>query len=67
MSPGMLKMWVSLIGIGSMFISVVLIMLSRYKIKNKVIKGIIATLAYILMILSGIIIFFVVFSGPVQE
>lgn len=67
MTPGLMKMWISLAGILFMFISVVFIMISRYKVRNKIIKGILATIAYVLMILSGIIIFFVVFSGPVPE
>ncbi|MDD1369406.1 DUF2768 domain-containing protein [Bacillus sp. MHSD17] len=43
------------------------IRLSRYKIKNKILKGITALVAYTLMVVSGIVIFLVVFSGPVQQ
>ncbi|MGG0716686.1 DUF2768 domain-containing protein [Robertmurraya massiliosenegalensis] len=64
MSPGMLKMWISIAGMGFMFISIMMIYLSRFKIKNSVIKFITALIAYVLMILSGIIIFLVVISGP---
>ncbi|CUA79504.1 MULTISPECIES: DUF2768 domain-containing protein [Anoxybacillus] len=67
MSPGLLKMWISLTGIGLMFVSVFSIYFSRYKVKNKVIKIVLATIAYISMIIAGLIIVFVVFSGPVQE
>lgn len=62
----MLKMYISFVGIGFMFLSVVLIYLSRYKLKG-IFKMITAVIAYILMILAGIIIFFVVFSGPVAD
>lgn len=66
MTPGLLKMYISFVGIGSMFISVILIYLSRYKLKG-FLSTIIAVFAYIFMILAGIIIFFVVFSGPVAD
>lgn len=64
MSPSLMKMWISLAGMGFMFISIILIYLSRFKFSNKVLKAITAIIAYFLMILSGIIIFFVVLSGP---
>ncbi|HHK5533538.1 TPA: DUF2768 domain-containing protein [Bacillus mobilis] len=67
MSEGLLKMWFALGAIGSMFFAVSFILLSRYKIKNKILKGITALVAYTLMIVSGIVIFLVVFSGPVQQ
>jgi hypothetical protein len=60
----MLKMWISIASMGFMFISIIMIYLSRYKLKNGVIKFITALVAYILMIVSGIIIFFVVMTGP---
>ncbi|HHW35953.1 MAG TPA: DUF2768 domain-containing protein [Bacillales bacterium] len=66
MTPGMLKMYISFFGIGFMFLSVALIYLSRYKFKG-FLKMITAVIAYIFMILAGIIIFFVVFSGPVAD
>ncbi|HHY73158.1 MAG TPA: DUF2768 domain-containing protein [Bacillus bacterium] len=66
MTPGMVKMYISFVGIGFMFFSVLLIYLSRYKLKG-ILSTIIAVIAYILMILAGIIIFFVVFSGPVPD
>lgn len=67
MSVGLIKMWFALGAIAFMFISVMFILLSRYKIQNKVLKGITAVIAYVLMIVSGFIIFIVVFSGPVSE
>ncbi|MEN1935410.1 DUF2768 domain-containing protein [Paenibacillus sp. 102] len=67
MSEGLIKMWFSLGAMGFMFIAVMFILLSRYKMKNKILKGITAVIAYTLMIVSGIVIFLVVFSGPVEQ
>jgi hypothetical protein len=67
MSPALMKMWIALASMAFMFISVFSIYFSRYKLKNKFLKFIFALIAYVLMILAGIIIIFVVFSGPVQE
>jgi len=59
-------MWISFASMGFMFISIILIYFSRFKLKG-VIKAIVTILAYIFMILAGIIIIFVVFTGPVSE
>ncbi|WP_369900374.1 DUF2768 domain-containing protein [Bacillus manliponensis] len=67
MSVGLMKMWFSLGAIALMFIAVAFILLSRYKLKNKFLKGLIALFAYACMIVSGFIIFLVVFSGPVEQ
>lgn len=67
MSPGLIKMWISLSGIGFMAISVFLIYFSRHKFKNKILKTISAIIAYILMLLAGLIIFFIVLAGPTNE
>jgi uncharacterized membrane protein YjjP (DUF1212 family) len=64
MSPGLMRMWISFAAMGFMVISILLIMLSRYKVSNKIIKFITASIAYLLMILAGIIILIIVFSGP---
>ncbi|MEH7236597.1 DUF2768 domain-containing protein [Bacillus sp. JJ1562] len=66
MTPGLLKMWISFAGMAFMIIAIISIYLSRYKLKG-FLKGIVATFAYLCMILAGIIIFLVVFSGPVSE
>ncbi|HZH60592.1 MAG TPA: DUF2768 domain-containing protein [Metabacillus sp.] len=66
MSPALMKMWISFASMGFMFISIILIYLSRFKL-NGVLKAIVTILAYIFMILAGIIIVFVVFTGPVSE
>ncbi|MFD3446114.1 DUF2768 domain-containing protein [Microbacteriaceae bacterium 4G12] len=62
-----MKMWFALGSIAFMFISVMFILLSRHKIQNRVLKGVTAFIAYALMIVSGFIIFIVVFSGPVSK
>ncbi|WP_181348217.1 DUF2768 domain-containing protein [Thalassobacillus sp. CUG 92003] len=63
MSESMLKMYISFAGIIFMFVAIGLIWLSRHKLKG-IIAGIVGFLAYVFMILSGIIIFYIVFSGP---
>ncbi|MBT2693256.1 DUF2768 domain-containing protein [Bacillus sp. ISL-55] len=66
MSPALLKMYISFVGMGSMILSLFAIYLSRYKLKG-FFKIATAIIAYMLMILAGLIIFFVVFSGPTSE
>lgn len=58
------KMWVSFAGMAFLILSMGLIYLSRYKIKNGVVKFIFAMTAYVLLILGIIISAFIVFSGP---
>jgi len=67
MSIALMKMWISFASMGFMFIAIILIYLSRFKLKKGIIKFIVTLFAYIFMILAGIIILFVVFSGPVSE
>ncbi|MFZ3588640.1 DUF2768 domain-containing protein [Bacillus sp. DJP31] len=66
MSTGLIKMWFALGSMGLMFLAVVTIMLSRYKLRG-VFKWITAFMAYAFMVIAGLIILFVVFSGPVNE
>ncbi|MEQ6376197.1 DUF2768 domain-containing protein [Bacillaceae bacterium S4-13-58] len=63
MSRAMLNMYISFAGIIFMFLAIGLIMLSRYRLKG-VLQVLTTILAYICMILSGLIIFYVVISGP---
>lgn len=63
MSLSMLKMWISLASMGFMFLAIILIYLSRYKFKG-VFKALSGIVAYILMIVSGIMMIFVVLTGP---
>ncbi|OIK17135.1 hypothetical protein BIV60_01010 [Bacillus sp. MUM 116] len=61
MSPGMLKMWISVAGIGLMFLAIFTIYLSRFKLKG-IFRVITAILAYLFMIIAGIILFIVLFT-----
>lgn len=61
MSPGMLKMWISIAGMGIMFLAISTIYLSRYKLKG-FLKFLTAVLAYIFLIISGITLFIVLFT-----
>ncbi|GGE56196.1 DUF2768 domain-containing protein [Priestia taiwanensis] len=62
MSEGLMKMWLSLGGIAGLFISVVLILFSRHKLKNKVLRFTTAFVAYAVMIYSSFVVFLVLFS-----
>ncbi|WP_257347715.1 DUF2768 domain-containing protein [Pseudalkalibacillus decolorationis] len=66
MSEGLIKMWIALSAIGLMFIAVMAISFSRLKL-NGFIKRIVAVFAYTCMITAGLLIMYVVFSGPVPE
>ncbi|TFB23959.1 DUF2768 domain-containing protein [Filobacillus milosensis] len=63
MSEGMLRMYISFAGMASLVISALLIVLARHKLKG-IFRVIVSILAYILLIIGGFIIFFIVFSGP---
>ncbi|ANC77693.1 DUF2768 domain-containing protein [Fictibacillus nanhaiensis] len=65
MSEGLLKMWVALSAIGLMFVAVFSIMFSRAKLSG-IFQTIVSLFAWICMIVAGILIVIVVFSGPVQ-
>ena len=58
------KMWVSFAAMGFMMISMGLIYVSRNKINNRIIKFILATIAYILLIGGFLGMIYIVFSGP---
>ncbi|MCT2537393.1 DUF2768 domain-containing protein [Aquibacillus koreensis] len=63
MSQSMLNMYISFAGMIFLFIAIGLILLSRYKLKG-MIAGVTAMFAYIFLIAGGLIIFYIVFSGP---
>lgn len=65
-SPGLMKMWIALTSMGFMFISVFSIYFSRYKLKG-ILKMIFTAMSFIFMVLAGILILLVVFTGPVPE
>ncbi|HEY2422421.1 MAG TPA: DUF2768 domain-containing protein [Neobacillus sp.] len=53
MSPAMLKMWISIAGMGLMFLAIMTIYFSRYKLKG-ILRFITAVIAYLFMIVAGI-------------
>jgi hypothetical protein len=61
MSLGMLKMWISIAGMGLMFLAIFTIYLSRYKLKG-ILKVLTAVLAYFFLFISGITLFVVLFT-----
>ncbi|WP_096270467.1 DUF2768 domain-containing protein [Paucisalibacillus globulus] len=63
MSESMLKMWISLAGMGLLIVAIGLILLSRHKLKG-IISVFVSLLAYVSLFLGGIIILYIVFSGP---
>ncbi|MEN1969145.1 DUF2768 domain-containing protein [Lentibacillus sp. N15] len=63
MTVGLIKMWISFAGIILLLVSIGLILLSRYKLRG-FFAGIVSVFAYLCFILGGIIIFYIVFSGP---
>ncbi|CDO02028.1 NAD(FAD)-dependent dehydrogenase [Oceanobacillus picturae] len=63
MSLSMLKMYISFAGMIFLFLAIGLILLSRYKLKG-ILAVIVSILAYIFLISGGLIIFYIVFSGP---
>ncbi|MCD7033354.1 DUF2768 domain-containing protein [Metabacillus sp. GX 13764] len=67
MSPALVKMWIALSSMVFMFIAVFFIYFSRYKLNNKPLKMIFSSAAYIFLVFAGLIILFVVFTGPVNE
>ncbi|ARF15470.1 DUF2768 domain-containing protein [Sporosarcina sp. P12(2017)] len=58
------KMWLSFYAMGFMVISMGLIYLSRYKMKNRVVKILFAIIAYTLLISSFFAMVYLVFNGP---
>ncbi|MFC4387669.1 DUF2768 domain-containing protein [Gracilibacillus marinus] len=63
MSPSMLMMWISFAGMFALILAIGLILLSRYKLSG-FLAGFVAFLAYIFLIVGGLIIAFVVLRGP---
>ena len=63
LSPSMLKMYISFAGILFLLLAIGLIMLSRYKLTGAL-ALLSAILAYVFLFAGGIIIFYIVFSGP---
>lgn len=64
MSLSMVKMWVSIIGMGFMLAAMAAIFASRYKLKSALLRGVTAVFAYACLILGGLIMTYIVLSGP---
>ena len=63
MSQAMLNMYISFVGMFFLIIAIGLILLSRHKLKG-ILATISALLAYLFLIVGGLIIFYIVFTGP---
>ncbi len=66
MSQAMLNMYISFGGMILLFASTGLIILARNKLSG-VLKFITTLLAYVCLLVGGIIIFYIVLSGPTAE
>ncbi|GEL08108.1 DUF2768 domain-containing protein [Salisediminibacterium halotolerans] len=62
----MMKMWVSFIAMGLMFLSVILTIFSKEKLRG-LFRYFFLSVSFIMIMASGLIIFLVVFTGPVPE
>lgn len=63
MSESMLNMWISFAGMGLLILAIGLIVLARHKLKG-FLSVMVSFLAYVSLFLGGIIILYIVFSGP---
>lgn len=63
MSPAEVKEIISFVGIGLLILAIALITLSRKKLTG-VFSVIVSLLAYISLIVGGLIVFFIVITGP---
>ncbi|AIM15452.1 MULTISPECIES: DUF2768 domain-containing protein [Neobacillus] len=61
MSSGMIKMWISIAGMGCMFLAILFIYLSRYKL-NGIFRVFTGIFAYLFLLVSGLILFIVLFT-----
>jgi len=61
LSPGMLKMWISIAGMALMFLAIITIYLSRYKLKGAL-RVISAIIAYLFLVVAGLTLL-IVFLG----
>ncbi|HEY4567028.1 MAG TPA: DUF2768 domain-containing protein [Savagea sp.] len=60
-------MWLSFGAMGFMFISMGLIVLSRNKINNGLLRFVVALIAWVLFIVSFFIMIYLVFNGPTRS
>ncbi len=57
----MIKMWISIAGMALMFLAIITIYLSRYKLKG-IFRMITAIIAYLFMIVAGLTLLIVFFT-----
>ncbi|MGM0845971.1 MAG: DUF2768 domain-containing protein [Bacillota bacterium] len=60
----MMKMWISFASMGFMIFAILSIYLSRYKLKRGFFRFVTALIAYVFMIAAGLIMAYIVLSGP---
>ncbi|WP_010095924.1 DUF2768 domain-containing protein [Ornithinibacillus scapharcae] len=63
MTESMLNMWISIAGMFLLILAMGLIVLSRHKLKG-ILAFIVSFFAYVSLFAGGIIILYIVFSGP---
>ncbi|WP_062104798.1 DUF2768 domain-containing protein [Bacillus niameyensis] len=64
MSVSMQKMWISIIGMGLFLVAMFAIYITRYKLKNKFLKIVTSIVAWLSLIVGGIIMLYIVLAGP---
>ncbi|MDQ0257489.1 CHASE2 domain-containing sensor protein [Evansella vedderi] len=62
----MLNMWISFIGMGLMFVSVVVTIFAKEKLHG-FLRYFLLTISFICLVVAGIIVFLTVFAGPTPE
>lgn len=63
---GLAKMWVSFVSMGLMFLSVVLTIFAKEKLSG-LLRYSVLSITFVMIMISGVIIFLVVATGPVPE
>ncbi|ADH99645.1 DUF2768 domain-containing protein [Salisediminibacterium selenitireducens] len=63
---GLAKMWVSFVSMGLMFLSVVLTIFAKEKLSG-LLRYSVLSVTFVMIMVSGVIIFLVVATGPVPE
>ncbi len=66
MSPAMMRMYISFVGMFFLFVASILILWARYKLSGWF-RALISTIAYVCLIVGGFIIMLIVIGGPTAE
>ena len=64
MSVSMQKMWISIVAMGLLALAMLTTYISRFKLKNGFFKVTTALAAWAFMIIGGLLMLFVVLTGP---